>query len=107
MISTLYKPFSCFIFFTFSFFQLWLEAQLQQISVGEMFEEPVGCTSSPTRLFVDIVQVSADFIGHLLKGSFAVSTKFLLHQLQDNVTDNLNKEKGRNKQCELSSTLEA
>lgn len=72
-----------------------------------MFEEPGGCTSSPTRLFVDVVQVSADFIGHLLKGSFAVSAKFFLHQLQDNVTDNLNKEKGRNNQRDLSSTLDA
>lgn len=85
-----------FAFFTFLLFQLWLEAQKQQISASEKFEEARGYFSSPTRFFVDIVQVSADFIGHLLKRGFAVSTKFLLHQLQDDVTNDLNREKGRN-----------
>jgi len=59
-------------------------------------EEPEGQLPSPTCFFVDVGQVSADLVGHLLKGGFAVSTKFLLHQLQDNVTDYLNREKGRN-----------
>lgn len=85
-----------FAFFTFSLFQLWLEAQKQRNSASEKFEEARGCTSSPTHFFVDVAQVSADFIGHLLKRGFAVSTKFLLHQLQDDVTDDLNREKGRN-----------